>query len=1051
MKKNVTHFLKSTLKSVVALALALMTITSVNAQPGAGLKLQKVSGVVVDQEGLPIIGATVEVKDSFGKGAVATDLEGRFVLEAPESGVLVVSYVGYRTHEVAIAGRTNIQISLVQDATQLEELVVVGYGVQKRSSLTGAVSQVKAEDMEARTITSASQALQGKTSGVQVLSGSARPGASPSVVIRGVGSNSSTSPLYVVDGRIASGIAGIDPNDIESMEVLKDGASAAIYGAHAGNGVILITTKKGQGSGRITYDYQRTVQSLAYVPKMMNAEQYIDYYTESGAYSLETIYNNWDFVTNTDWIKAGTENSVMERHNVTFSAGDFGKSLYISGSYLNNDGIVAGDKDFYERLTGMVNASWKIKPWLEIGTNNQVEYYSSSSVAEGSEYGGYLLSLLTLDPLTKPWYSVDELPKHMRDGYYDTTHAPMLTDKDGNVYGSSYFVTGENRNPFIQRDSSKSLSQGFNLNGTTYLNFNPVKDLTFTSRISYVLSGGESYGVGYDYYDSAKYFQNYLSVNASASLNSYYQWENFLNYNKTIGEHHLGAMVGMSYSQSRSFGVSGSKQGTPDGDLGFLKDDPLFHYFAYATPTADDSVNGGEASYSRKNSYFGRLNYDFAGKYLFQASLRADAADTSVLPIETRWGYFPAASAGWVVSQEEFMENAQNWLSHLKLRASWGQNGSVAGLGGYRYATVIVQAGSYPTGNMLESGNWEYATGYSPSATGNPELKWETAEQTNLGVDARFFGDRLSVSADWFVKNTKDLIVTGITASTVVGNTASPVNAGNIQNKGWELELGWQDRIGDFHYGIRGNISSIKNEVTAIHETIDAIDGQGFHTYGAITRFEVGRPAWYLYGYEFAGIDSETGNPTFVDQKTIDTDGDGVFDAGDGAITDADKTMIGQAMADLTYGITLNASWKGFDVIVFGTGSVGNDIYACLNRSDYTLNKLTYYTENRWTSTNKTGTTPKAGASDMDKYYLSSANVFDGSFFKIKQIQVGYTFPKHLTKKLNVDNLRIYASLDDWFTFTDYIGFDPEITNGGVDKGTYPTSKKFVAGVSLAF
>ena len=1049
MKKNVTHFLRSTLKSVCTLALMLMTAMSVNAQPGAQLELLKVKGVVVDQQGEPIIGATVEVKDSFGQSAVATDLEGRFVLDAPKSGVLVISYVGYRTHEVAIAGRTNITISMVQDAQQLEELVVVGYGVQKRSSLTGSVSQVKAEDMEARTITTAAQALQGKTSGVQVLSGSARPGASPSVRIRGIGSNGSSEPLYVVDGRIASGIAGIDPNDIESMEVLKDGASAAIYGAQAGNGVILITTKKGQGSGKITYDFQHTIQSLAYVPKMMNSEQYIDYYTEGGRISLESFYNNWDFVTNTNWVEAGMENSVMQRHNLTFSAGDMGKSLYISGSYLNNDGIVAGDKDFYERLTGMINASWKIKPWLEIGTNNQIEYYAASSVAEGSEYGGYLLSLLTLDPLTKPWYSVDELPKHMRDSYYDTTHAPMLTDKDGNVYGVSNFVTGENRNPFIQRDSNKSLSQGFNLNGTTYLNFNPTKELTFTSRISYVLSGGESYGVGYDYYDSQQYQQGHLSVNASASLSSYYQWENFLNYNKSIEDHHMSAMLGTSYSQSRSVGVSGSKYGG-DGDLGFLKDDPLFHYFAYATSTANDDLSGGEAHYSRKNSYFGRLSYDYAGKYLFQASLRADAADSSVLPIETRWGYFPAASAGWVLSSEEFMQDTQEWLSHLKLRASWGQNGSIAGLGGYRYATVIGSAGNYPTGNVLPNGNLEFITGYVPSATGNPELKWETAEQTNFGVDARFLGDRLSVSMDYFVKNTKDLIVTGITPSTVVGNTASPVNAGNIQNKGFELEVGWQDRVGDFHYGVRGNISTIKNKVTYIHETLDAIDGQSFHTYGAITRFEVGRPAWYFYGYEFAGIDSETGNPTFVDQPTVFNEATGLWE-GDGAITDADKTMIGKGMADMTYGITLNAAWKGFDVIVFGTGSVGNDIYACLNRSDYTLNKLTYYTENRWTTENKNGTTPKADASDMDKYYLSSANVFDGSFFKIKQIQVGYTFPQHLTKKLNVDNFRIYASMDDWFTLTNYIGFDPEVTNGGVDKGTYPTSKKFVAGVSLSF
>ena len=296
MKKNVTHFLKSALLSVCAVVSLLLAGTqSGYAQPGAMMQLQEVKGVVVDQQGNPVIGATVELKDSFGAVAVATDLEGRFTLNAPKSGILVFSYVGYMTHEVEIAGRTNITVSMVEDAQTLEDVVVVGYGVQKRSSLTGSISQVKAEDMEARTITTASQALQGKTSGVQVLSGSARPGASPSIRIRGIGSNSSTEPLYVVDGRIASGIAGIDPNDIESMEVLKDGASAAIYGAQAGNGVILITTKKGKGSGRITYDYQRTVQSLAYVPQVMNSEQYIDYYTEAGAWTLADFYNNWDF------------------------------------------------------------------------------------------------------------------------------------------------------------------------------------------------------------------------------------------------------------------------------------------------------------------------------------------------------------------------------------------------------------------------------------------------------------------------------------------------------------------------------------------------------------------------------------------------------------------------------------------------------------------------------------------------------------------------------------------------------------------------------------
>ena len=1018
----------STFSRMIGAATAMLLILA-GSLTASAQNLVKVTGKVIDELNSPMVGVSVIEKGT--QNGVMTDGNGKYEITANAGSTLEFSYLGYITVEkTAINGTINVNME--PDNEMLEETVVVGYGVQKKSSLTGSVSQVKSEDIAGRTITSPAQALQGKTAGVQIMTSSASPSSSPSILVRGIGSNGSSSPLVVVDGRIGS-LAGIDPNDIESMEVLKDGASAAIYGAEAGNGVILITTKKGKGNGKITYDYQYSSQSLARVPQMMNAEQFIDYYSEANLISMERFYNNWDFETNTDWTKVGFENSNMHRHNLTFSAGDMNKSIYVSGSYLNNDGIVAGGKDFYERLTGMINATWKIKPWLEIGTNNQIEHYKSSSVSEGSEYGSYLLAVLCLDPLTRPYYSEDNIPQHMQNAYYDTTHAPMLGDGKGNIYGVSAFNTSENQNPLIMRDNSQSTSKGFNINGTTFINFMPIKGLTVTSRLGYRLSSSQSYGVGYDYYANDTHQQNFLSVNASTYASTYWQWENFLNYNKSIKGHDFGIMVGTSFTESRSFGVSGSKQGNGD-DIGFSKDDPLFWYFAYASPNADDSVSGGEESISRKNSYFGRLNYEYKGKYLLQASLRADAADSSILPVETRWGYFPAVSAGWVISNENFMMDTKSWLSHLKFRASWGQNGSLSSLGGYRYATVIANAGNYYTGN----GN-EYIQGYAPSATGNKELKWETAEQTNLGIDARFFSNRLSYSADWFLKNTKDLIVSGITPSTVVGNTASPVNAGNIQNRGFEFELGWQDHIGDFSYGIRGNLSTLKNKVTYIHETLDAIDGQSFHTYGAITRFEVGKPAWYFYGYQFDKIDPATGNPTFVDINE------------DGSITDADKTMIGKGIADMTYGITLTAAYKGFDLIVFGTGSYGADIYSCLNRADYTLNKLTYWTENRWKVDNTAGTTPKAGATDLDKYFISSASVFDGSYFKIKQIQLGYTFPSKWMKTIKVDNLRVYASLDDFFTFSDYPGFDPEVTNMGVDKGSYPTSKKIVAGVSITF
>lgn len=1030
MKKTLKSNLGRTFRSILAMLCLTLLF------PALAYAQIQTSGAVYDDLGEPVIGATVLEKGT--QNGTVTDLDGKFVLQVKNGAVLSVSYVGYASQEVK-AGQ-NLKITLSEDSEMLEETIVVGYGVQKKSSLTGAVSQVKSEDMQSRTITNATQALQGKTAGVTVLSSSGKPGAQQSVVIRGVGSNSSTTPLYVVDGRIASDISGIDPNDIESMEVLKDGASAAIYGAQAGNGVILITTKKGKGEGKISYEYQLTSQSLSRVPKTMNSEEYIEYFTEPGFITLENFYKNWDFKSNTNWADVAFENSLMQRHNATFQAGSDKGSLYMSLSYLNNNGMMAGDQDIYERITGMINASWKLKPWLEIGTNNQIEYYKSRSVGEGSEYGSPILSVIQFDPLTPAYYEDDSnLPDHVVALMNNSAYGEVLRDKNGHVYGLSPFITSNTTNPLVQRDASFSESRGHNINGTTFLNFTPIKGFVFTTRLSYRLSGSESYGVSQDYQASPNMGTPVVGLNGSAYHPIYYQWENFMNYNKNFGKNNFGIMLGHSQSTSRSFGVSGSYTGTED--KGVKQDNPLFWYFAYATSSASKSLSGAEPNYSRKLSYFGRLNWDYAGKYMAQFSLRADAADLSILPKAQRWGYFPAVSLGWSVNQESFMESTRSWLDQLKVRASWGQNGSIAGLGGYSYATVIASTGSYSDGIP---GGW--GVGYAPSSTGNDQLKWETSEQTNFGIDLRVLNNRLSFTVDWFNKETKDLIVRGITPSTVVGNTASPVNAGNITNRGWEFELGWQDRKGDFSYGIRGNIATLKNEVTYIHESLDAIDGTSFHTYGAITRFEVGRPAWYFYGYKNAGINKETGDPLFYDKEGNVTDNP----------TANDKTMIGKGMADMTYGLTLNAAWKGFDAIVFGTGSIGNDIYCCLNRTDYYVNKLTALTDNRWkkgntAEQNAKATNPRAGANGMDAYMVSDAMVYDGSYFKIKQIQLGYTLPKKLLKKASIDNLRIYGSLDDFFTFTDYPGFDPEVTQGGIDKGSYPNSKKVVFGLNVTF
>ncbi len=1015
--------------AVSAMALLMMALATAQAQ-------QKitVSGIVTDESGLPVASAGIFQKGT--SNGVVTDNDGKYTITADSGSVLVFSCLGYtEVEKQAVNGILNVVMA--EDAMMIEETVVVGYGVQKKSDITGSISQVKSDDILNRTITAPVQALQGKTAGVHIQSSSARPGASPTVRIRGISSNGSSDPLYVVDGRIASDISGIDPNDIESMEVLKDGASAAIYGARAGNGVILVTTRKGQGEGKISYSYQLTAQSLARIPKVMNSEQYMQYYLEDGRYDLEKFYNNWDFVTNTDWVDYSYETSYMQHHNLTFQAGNERGSLYVSGSYLNNDGMFAGDSDVYERYTGMVNGSWKIKPWLDIQTNNQVEVYKVRTISEGSDYGSAILSALQLDPLTPATFSKDDVPAFVQK--YIDAGKTLLTDENGDYYGISDFLTGENVNPRAMRDRSYSVTNGFNINGSTSLNFKPFRNFVLTSRLGYRLTNSDTYGYSLDYYINSNAYSNYMSLSGSDSNSAYYQWENFANWNLNFGGHNLSLMAGTSYSQNRSFYLSGSKSGD-DNDLGVTQKDPLFYYLAYATATASKSVYGAEPTYSRNLSYFGRVGWNYLNRYYIQASLRADAADLSILPKPMRWGYFPAVSGGWTVSEENFYSSLKSVVPYMKLRASWGQNGSTASLGSYAYANVIASTGVYP----VSSTEAKYIIAYAPSSAGNENLKWETSDQINVGIDTRFLNDRLSLNVDWFRKKTIDLIVSGITPSTVVGVSASPVNAGNVVNRGWEFELKWREAIGDFSYGVSGNLSTLHNEVTYIHESLsDGIDGVGVRNYGTITRFEKGKPAWHFYGYHFTGIDPTTGNATFEDLDGVE------------GISQGDKTDLGSGIPKLTYGITLNAAWKGLDLTVFGTGTYGNKIFNCLNNVDYAGNRLTWFTEDRWSASNTSGTRPAANASNWTQYLTSDAVVFDGSFFKIKQIQLGYTLPKQIVRKFRVDNLRIYGSLDDFFTFTDYPGFDPEVTGVGrslgVDKGSYPTSKKVVFGVNITF
>ncbi len=994
----------------------------------------KVTGQVTDDTGEALIGVSIVYKGE-NKG-VTTDIDGNYEILAPIGSTLVYSYVGYDTAEKPVLKAGVINVTLTESSTALNDIVVVGYGVQKKSSVTGAISQVKAEDIENRTITNPQSALQGKTAGVQVVTASSAPGSSPTIRVRGYSSNVSSDPLYVVDGVRLSDISGIDPNDIASIEVLKDAASAAIYGAEAGNGVILISTKRGSaGNGKITYDFQYTYDRPAKIPRMLNSEQYIQYMTESKTFTQDYMLKNWDGITNTSWIDEAFETGHMQRHNISFNNGNDRGNYYLSLTYLDNNGIVGGNKDYYQRLTAAINAEYDIKKWLKVGTTNQIEKYNVRQVSTNNEYGSMITSTLMMDPLTPFVYSPDNLPLHMINAQNAGRH--LLTDANGNYYSISQFLSSaENYHPFIMRDNSVGRNGGFNVTGSIFADFKPFAGFTFTSRLGYRLSSGHQSNVSLPFLGNSTQSGDYVGMNAQNSQSVYYQWENFANYFKQIGLNTVTAMIGMSYSESVSSYTQGSLSANEEDAL--KKNDPLFWFLNYGNASATKGV-GGEKTRNSKMSYYGRVSYEFDNRYHLQASLRADAADLSKLPLENRWGYFPAVSAGWTLSNEKFFENARRYVDNVKIRASWGQNGSLAALGGYPYSTDMALGSIYP----LIPGN-SYITSAAPSTMGNNKLKWETSEQVDIGLDMRFLRNRLGVTVDWYNKKTKDLLVNGTVPSLIIGGTTSPMNAGNVSNRGWELELSWRDFAGDFRYSATFNLATLKNKVTYLDPSIARIAGSTFHT-STITYFEKGYPVYYFRGYKFTGLDNN-GNPQFAD---IDGSGD---------LNDGDLTYIGDALPDLTYGLTLNIGWKGLDLTVFGTGAAGNKVFNCINRADFPqANKLKeVFFDNRWTPTNTNGTVPRAGAENMDKYQVSDALVYDGTFFKIKQIQLGYVIPQKLTQKTHISNLRVYASLDDFFCFTKYPGFDPEVavnaTSGmGIDKGAYPSSKKVVLGFNVSF
>ena len=989
-----------------------------------------ISGHVVDASGVPVIGAAVTVVGNSRIGA-ATDMDGAFSLSVPAGSSISVESIGYKSQSFAIGNQTNFDIVLEEDTEMLEETVVIGYGVQKKSDVTGAIASIKESDLENRSATDVAQALQGKAAGVQIVNSSGAPGSAASIQIRGYSSNSKTSPLMIVDGLKVNDISYLDPETIASIEILKDAASAAIYGVEAGNGVVLVTTKSGQkGSGRVFYNFQHTIQNIAHLPEMLNAKDYMSYMMLAGAATQDQF--KYDGKSDTKWTDYMLETGHQTRHTIGVEGGNDRAKFYTSLSYTNNDGIITGQKDIFRRLVGQINAEYKIKDWLTVGVNTTIDRSVRRAVSESSTTSESVMGAMFVADPTMPFiYDDNAIPDYVK--LYMNPALPR--DPNGHIYGVSVFnETSYIWHPQAILERQDTETQSFRVRGTAYANFSPIKGLVITSRFGF--QGGYSHTNTYNHevYISAKTNQA-MSISGSTNDRLYYQWENFANYTKSFGQHELTAMVGMSYQQTNTDNLRGTA-------YQLTMDVPNFRYMDNAVNTSQMSV-GGQPEVRANMSYFGRLGWSYANRYIIQANFRADAYDSSKLDKNHRWGYFPSVSAGWTISNEPFMQDVKSsiGLSFLKLRASWGVNGNVNALGEYQYASSLESNKNY--GYNLDG---TFLVGIRPSKTlPNPNIRWETSRQVDVGLDLRMFKERLTFSVDWYNKNTHDLL----TSTTAPGNTGAErvyVNAGLVNNHGTEFELGWKDTIGDFSYGVNANLSTVHNKVIQ-GTSKDRVPGQKIWSSYDVTYFEEGYPLWYLRTFVVDHIDQTTGAAVYKD-----------FD-GDGEITAEDRDFVGSGIPDFTYGITLNFAWKGFDLMVLGAGSQGGELLYAVTRADaLQQNTLKCFYTDAWQSPSSTGYKyPKPDVND--KFYrTSNMRVYDASFFKIKQIQLGYTLPRKLTKKIAMNSLRAYVSLDDWFTFTKYPGLDPETSHAGssasglgIDYGSYPISRKLVFGVNVSF
>nr|AOE10580.1 TonB-dependent receptor [uncultured bacterium] len=981
-----------------------------------------VSGTVKSSaDGLPLIGVNIIVKNT-STGAVS-DFDGNFILSNVQSNAtLVFTYVGFETIELPASAE--MIVNLNEDNESLDEIVLIGYGSKSRKDLTGSVSIVNSETIERLKPIDVAQALQGTTPGVSVTTQSGSPGSGFRFLIRGVSSNGGNDPLLVVDGYIVSSLNTINPDDIESLTVLKD-AQAAIYGVEGANGVILVTTKKGKknSAAKVTYNAYTGIQETTKKLSLLNAFEYAALVNESYAAGGGSLpYTNISSLgSGTNWQDELFDQAILSNHNVSLSGGAEKLTYYLGASHLDQDGIIASDKSNYKRDNIKLNLSVDVNENLKTALN--LNYFANErKTINESGLGSVLFNAISYSPL----FSLDQ------------------EDSDG-LFGNEII------NPFSQIRDTYNSYFGSSIEGNFNLEYKLNDAFRVTSRIGFKTYSDKAKSFSpIVNYGAGKVFNNDRStVSQSKSQFDSYTWDTFVDYKKSFADaHNVEVTVGMSAIKNWGNGLFATGYDVPNNSWQFAD-------IALTTGTSETKENGSYIYDNRLLSYFGRLQYDYRGKYLLSAMIRRDGS--SAFLKENRVDYFKSATAGWKISEEEFFGES-SFIDFLKLRASFGTLGNLEGQDLYR--TNLGGEAAYVFGGTLTNGT---ATG----SIANPQARWETAEKLDIGLDAKLFNNKLEIVADYFREDRIDLLIPGYPISGILGASAPgsglpTVNAGSTRTKGFELLFNYRNQISDdLSYSVSYNVTKITGNVTAISGGVSPEGGSFSIGQLPPARMQVGQPIGSFYGMKTDGLfqsqaevdahPSQAGLGAVAspgDIRFVDINGDGVIDVND-------RTFIGKPLADYNMGFNFSVNYKDFDFSVFAYAEIEKDMVRNFERDQPNVNRLDYYLD-RWTGPGTSNTVPRATTGATTNNLFSDFYVEDASFVRIQNIQLGYSLPQETLENIGMSKVRLYASVNNAFTFTKYRGFDPASTSGdalggGIDNGAYPVLRQYILGLNISF